>query len=106
MRIERERNAQLAQEMDRIGISEPEGGVSLLLQTFAESSYPTDAGAFYACHVVGVDGDPDEGAAADFTAGDDVVYAYNLGSEVPPENSRLLAHLSSSVFFFTWNVKS
>jgi hypothetical protein len=103
-RIERERNAALARALDRFGDSNGEGGLSVLLQTFAESAYPTTANVYYACNPVEVDGDEGEGDTATFTADDTrIIYAYNFGSAVPPAGTNVIAHLRSGRWTFTFN---
>ena len=103
-RIERERNAALADALGRFGAEAGEGGLSVLVQTFAETTYPTDANAFYAMHPVEVDGPEGEGDAATFTADETrTLYAYNLGSAVPPVGTIVIAHLRSGRWVFTFN---
>lgn len=103
-RIERERNADLTAALGRAGERYGEGGISALVQTFAETTYPTAANAFYAVHPVEVDGDDGEGDAATFTVDDTRTYhAYNLGSAVPPAGTNVIAHARSGRWVFTFN---
>jgi hypothetical protein len=72
------------------------GGVS--------TTYPTVAGSFYAIHPAEVDGTPAEGVTATYV--DDtasVLYAYNLGSGVPPQGTRVICHYSGGRWTFLFN---
>jgi hypothetical protein len=82
----------------------PDAGVSIVGITAAVSSYPAVAGSFYAIHPAEVDGDPTEGGAATYV--DDtssVFYAYNLGSGVPPQGTRVICHYSGGRWTFLFN---
>lgn len=78
---------------DRLASFGEEGSAAILVQTRAEASYPTVAGAFYACSPVSIDGPETEGAAATFQA--DLsrrIFVYNLGTAIPPVGAKLVAH--------------
>lgn len=103
-RIERERNAALIAALGRAGERYGEGGLSMLVQTFAETTYPTVANAFYAVHPVEVDGDDAEGDTPTFTVDDErTLHAYNLGSAVPPAGTNVICHSRSGRWVFTFN---
>lgn len=103
-RTERERIAALADAVGRFGAPAGEGGSSVLVQTYAETAYPTVANAFYSVHPVEADGDEAEGDAATFTAdGARTLHAYNLGSAIPPAGTVAIAHMKSGRWVFTFN---
>ena len=78
-----------------------DGSVALLVQTKAVGSYPTSANTFFACSPVTIDGPESEGAAASFVADPArTIFAYNLGSRVPPVGARLIAQSCSGRWTF------
>lgn len=103
-RIERERAAHAAADLGRFGEEYGEGGLSALVQTTAETTYPTTANAYFAVHPVEIDGAEGEGDAAAFTADSTrTFHAYNLGSALPPAGTIVIAHLRSGRWTFTFN---
>ena len=74
-----------------MGTHPSDGNPSVLVQTATVSSYPTNASSFFACVPLALDGQETEGAAASFIPDPNrVIYAYNLGTLVPPVNTRLI----------------
>lgn len=105
-RIQRERYGRLGDALGRFGEQPSEGGISILVKTFAESTYPTSAGSFFACHPVEADGTEVEGDAATFAADTSrTLHAYNLGSEIPPAGTITVAVAQSGLWFFTYCIK-
>lgn len=93
VRVLRDRQEAALAATDRLASFAEEGSAAILVQTRAETSYPTIAGAFYACTSLSVDGPETEGAAAVFqTDSSRLIYVYNLGNAVPPIGARLVAH--------------
>ena len=57
------------------------------------TTYPTTAGAFYASNPTEIDGSEVEGGAASYTAdATQVVYVLNVGTQIPPAGTRVVAH--------------
>lgn len=105
-RIQRERYDHLGGELARFGESPSEGGIAILVKTTTDTTYPTTAGAFYCCNPVEADGDEAEGDAATFAADTSrKLYAYNLGSEIPPAGTITVAVAQSGLWFFTYCIK-
>jgi hypothetical protein len=80
-----------------------DGSVAVLVQTKAVAAYPTSANAFFACSPVSIDGPETEGAAATFVADPArTIFAYNLGTRVPPVGARLIAQSCSGRWTFRY----
>jgi hypothetical protein len=93
MRIERLRNQDLNDLVNRIGLSGGEGSLAQLLTTITVTTYPTAAGAFYAGNPTYVNGTETEGGIAGYSSDSTrVIYAYNLGTKIPPEGTLVVAH--------------
>jgi hypothetical protein len=67
---------------------------SMVVQTYARSSYPTAAKSYYACHPVKVSGTEAEGQAVTTTVDSgQTLYVANVGSTVPPSGTIVVAIL-------------
>lgn len=86
----RNRLAKLEDKLNRL--SPPSEGASVqLVQTTMKDTYPTNPSRFFAVHPLSIDGLAAEGESATLTADTDrTFYAYNLGSSLPPNGTRLL----------------
>jgi hypothetical protein len=103
-RILREQQAAILAAADRVSNVAEEGSVATLAQTTTVAAYPTVAGAFYACIPLWADGAETEGAAAVFTAvGSRTIYAYNLGSQIPPAGTKIIAHSCGGRWMFQFS---
>lgn len=91
LRAERDRLADLAAALDRSLSGQADGTTVLVVKTIQESSYPTTASCSYACQVQTPGGAETEGAAGSLGATSATLYAYNLGSSIPPQGTLLLA---------------
>jgi hypothetical protein len=91
LRTDRDRLAVLADDLDRALDGQPESALALVALTFQESSYPAQAKCLYACKVQLVGGPEAEGASGTLTPTTATIYAYNLGSAVPPQATAILA---------------
>ncbi|HEV3122733.1 MAG TPA: hypothetical protein VGY53_12555 [Isosphaeraceae bacterium] len=91
LRTARDRLSDLAGALDRAHESQPECALALVAVTFQESSYPTQAKSLFACKIQLVSGQETEGAAGVLTATTATIYAYNLGSAIPPQGTAILA---------------
>ena len=65
----------------------------VLVTTTTVTTYPSTAASFYASNPTEIDGGEVEGGAASYTADTtQVVYALNVGTQVPPAGTRVVAH--------------
>ena len=103
-RIERQRIVANYDLVDIDGSGGPsEGSGAALLHTFTETTYPTSAGSFYACKIVSIDGTEAEGDTPTFTD-EDTVYAYNVGTTIPPTGSYVVGHAVGGKWVIRWDV--
>ncbi len=103
-RILREQLAAGRAAVDRLAPFAEDGAVAVLAQTKAISAYPTVPGAFYACSPLAVDGPETEGAAASFTTDPTrTTYAFNLGTQVPPAGTVIIAHACGGRWTFRYD---
>lgn len=92
-RIERERQLDLERVIDQIPTGDDGGSAARLVTTTTIMTYPTSAAEFYACNPTEIDGTETEGGSASYTADtDQVIYVLNLGTQIPPTGTRLVAH--------------
>ncbi|MGO9463093.1 MAG: hypothetical protein ACLQVF_02875 [Isosphaeraceae bacterium] len=104
MRIERLRHQDLDDLVDRQTASGTEGSLAQLLTTVTILTYPTAAGAFYAGNPTYVNGAEVEGGVASYSPdASQVIYAYNLGTKVPPEGTRVVAHAVGGRWVFRYD---
>jgi hypothetical protein len=75
----------------------------VLVQTSTKDAYPTTASAYYYCQVCSITGTPTEGGSATVTplAGR-FMYAYNIGTTVPPVGTIRTAHLRDGRYIFQY----
>jgi hypothetical protein len=103
-RIERERQQDLSNVVDRLDVFGPDGGTVVLVTTTTVSSYPTIAGAFYASNPTEIDGSEIEGAAATYTADPTrLIYVLNQGTQVPPVGTQVIAHGAGGRWVFRYD---
>lgn len=63
------------------------GAPVLLARTKVHASYPATAAVYYACETQGILGAEAEGGPGVLSTNGDTVYAFNLGSGVPPQGT-------------------
>jgi hypothetical protein len=103
-RILRQREAATRSAAFRLAPFAEEGAVAVLAQTTSVSAYPTAANVVYACSPVSVDGQETEGAAVSFSVDQSrTFYALNLGSQVPPPGTKLIAHACGGRWTFRYD---
>ena len=103
-RILRDRQSAASALVHRLVPFAEDGAVAILAQTTTVSSYPTVPAAFYACSPLQVDGPETEGATATFTEdATRTIYAFNLGTQVPPEGTRIIAHACGGRWTFRYD---
>jgi hypothetical protein len=104
VRIERLRHQNLDDLVDRLDISGALGSLAQLLTTVEITTYPTTAGAFYAGNPTYVNGTETEGGLASYSPDpSQVIYAYNLGTQVPPAGTRVVAHAVGGRWVFRYD---
>ncbi len=104
MRIERLRHQDLENLVNRLDVSGGEGSLAQLLTTVEIMAYPTTAGAFYAGNPTYVNGAETEGGVASYSPDpSQVMYAYNLGTKVPPEGTQVVAHAVGGRWVFRYD---
>lgn len=104
MRIERLRHQDLNDLVDRLDVAGAEGSLAQLLTTIEITSYPTDAGAFYAGNPTYINGTEAEGGAASYSPDpSQVIYAYNLGTQVPPQGTLVVAQAVGGRWVFRYD---
>jgi len=104
MRTERLRHQDLSDLVDRLDVSGAEGSLAQLLTTFEVAKYPTAAGAYYAGNPTYVSGVEAEGGVAGYSADvSQIIYAYNVGTKVPPVGTVLVAHAVGGRWVFRYD---
>jgi hypothetical protein len=104
MRIERLRHQDLNDLVDRVPAGAPEGSLAQLLTTTVVNIYPTTASAFYAGNPTYVNGTEAEGGVASYSPDpSQVIYAYNLGTQIPPVGTPLVAHAVGGRWVFRYD---
>jgi hypothetical protein len=104
VRIERLRHQDLNDLVDRLQVSGAEGSPAQLVTTVEIAAYPTEAGAFYAGNPTYVNGTETEGGIASYSPdSSQVIYAYNLGTQVPPRGTRVVAHAVGGCWVFRYD---
>jgi hypothetical protein len=103
-RIERERQKALSGVLDRVVPFVADGSAALLLTTTTVTAYPGAAAAFFAANPIEIDGSEVEGGAATYTADStQIVYALNVGTQVPPVGTRVVAHAVGGRWVFRYD---
>ncbi len=104
LRILRDRQTAAETALDRSGGGGTFGSAALCVITTMVSSYPTSAGAFYACNPELLYGAETEGGAPTFTADTaTVIYAFNLGSVIPPSGTIIVIHAAGGRWCFRYD---
>jgi hypothetical protein len=104
MREDRNRQAEARDDLDSLQDTAPTGSGGIVLQTFTQTTYPTTAGAIYACNPCFVNALDTEGATATITPDTtQVIYALNLGSTVPPTGTTVIGITIGGRTSFCWS---
>ena len=75
-----------------------------IVVTTTIASYPTSAGAFYACNPQQVTGTVAEGASPTYlTDTSTIVYALNVGTQIPPDGTELVIHSVGGRWVFRYD---
>jgi hypothetical protein len=100
----RERQTVANNALDRSAAADPHGSAAQCVITTTFASYPVAAGNFYACNPEILTGSEAEGAVPTFTADTaTVVYAFNLGSAIPPSGTKLVIHAVGGRWCFRYD---
>jgi hypothetical protein len=103
-RVERERQKALSNVLDRIAPCSADGSTALLVTTTTVATYPTTALSFYASNPTEIDGGEIEGGAASYAADTtQVVYALNVGTQVPPVGTRVVTQAVGGRWVFRYD---
>ena len=103
-RIERERLKSLSGVINRVAPFGADGSTALLVTTTTLTSYPSAAASFYASNPTEIDGSEVEGGAASYTAdATQVIYALNVGTQIPPVGTRVVAHEVAGRWVFRYD---
>jgi hypothetical protein len=103
-RILRERQSNARAAALRLVPFAEDGAVAILAQTRVAVSYPSVPAAFYACSPLQVDGPETEGAAVTYFGDSSrTILAFNLGTQVPPAGTRLIAHACGGRWVFRYD---
>jgi hypothetical protein len=103
-RIERARHADLERVVDQVPQSSDAGSAARLVTTTIVTTYPTTAGAFYASNPTEIDGTETEGGAATYVADTtQVIYCLNVGTQIPPNPTRVVAHAVGGRWTFRYD---
>jgi hypothetical protein len=104
MRTERLRHQDLSDLAERFQPIGAEGSLAQLITTVKITTYPTKASAFYAGNITYVDGAEVEGGVAGYSPdSSQVIFAYNLGTKVPPVGTVLVVHAVGGRWVFRYD---
>ena len=104
LRVMRERQLIAAANADRSARRDPYGSAAMCIITTTVTTYPTVAGAFYACNPELLTGAETEGAAATFTVDTNtVLFAVNVGTAIPPNGTKLVIHGAGGRYCFRYD---
>jgi len=105
LRVQRDRQTAASAGSDNsAGRQDPYGSAALCVITTTVTTYPVAAGAFYACNPELLTGAETEGAAATFTADTDtVIYAFNVGTAIPPSGTKIVIHAAGGRWVFRYD---
>ncbi len=93
LRVMRERQIAASSALDRSGDLAPYASAALIVVTTTVTTYPTSAAEFYACNPRQITGSVAEGASPVYTTDTStVVYALNVGTQIPPSGTELVVH--------------
>lgn len=80
------------------------GAPTMVGRTKTVGTYPTAAAKFYACSPVGVTGPESEGSSGTKTVDTSAtIYAFNLGTAIPPSGTDVLLTFVDSRWVFRWD---
>jgi len=102
--IERRRRVDFGRDVESLDVSKIDGTPARVAQTKAISAYPTTPNVCYSVSPLAIDGPETEGASAAFTADlSTTLYAYNIGTGVPPIGSKVLVESLRGRYVFRYD---
>ena len=103
-RILRDRQEEASAAFRRLVQAGEDGSEAALVQTKAATAYPTAPASFFACSPLRIDGPEAEGAGVSLAAdASRTIFAFNLGTRVPPVGTRLIAHSCGGRWTFRYD---
>jgi hypothetical protein len=102
-RIQRERQTVLDDTVDRLTPFAEDCSAAILATTTTVATYPTSASAFYAINPTDAGGTETEGGTASFTAGSAILYALNVGTQIPPNGAKIVVHAVGGRYVFRYD---
>ncbi len=103
LRVQRARLGDLEGTVDNRAPRPAGGGAAALLSLTTETTYPTTAGVYYAANFCDLGGAEVEGGTASFTSHSAVVYALNVGTQVPPSGTKVVGHAVGGRWIFRFD---
>jgi len=104
LRILRERVQNATEALDRSAGAELYANAAAIVVTTTVDTYPTDANVMYGVIEQIVTGSEDEGATPTVgSAGGPVFYALNVGTQVPPNGTKLVCHQVGNRWVFRYD---
>jgi hypothetical protein len=104
LRVMRERQLIASAALDRSCAQNPHGSAAMCVVTTAVTTYPTVASSFYGCSPALLTGAEIEGAAAIFTVdAGTIIYAFNVGTAIPPSGTKIVIHAASGRWTFRYD---
>jgi hypothetical protein len=105
LRVLRDRQTVAVDSMDRSTVDGQHfASAAQCVITTQVTTYPSTAGAYYACNPEQLSGPETEGATPTFTADTTaVLMALNVGSAVPPQGTKLVVHAAGGRWVFRYD---
>ena len=103
IRIQRERQADLDDAIDASQQFPADCSAAMVATTTTVTSYPTTPSAYYAVSPTDIGGNEVEGGAATYTTSSAVAYALNVGSQTPPNGTRVVCHAVGGRWVFRYD---
>jgi hypothetical protein len=103
-RILRGRQQAASQALDASNCPDLYGSGAIVGQTTTVSSYPSAASSFFAVNPLQINGSETEGSPASYVVDTTTLfYAYNLGTQVPPASTYIVAHAVGGRWVFRYD---
>lgn len=103
LRIQRDRQSSLEASIDNAAIFDADCSAAMVATTTMITTYPTTANTFFAANPTEVGGTETEGGAATYTTGTQVVYALNVGTQVPSPGTQVVCHAVGGRWVFRYD---
>jgi hypothetical protein len=90
-------------DFDRAPDFVPANSTAAIAVTTQVNTYPTAAQAYYACKLGNLTGDEQEGNPDTVAASANIFMALNLGTQIPPQGTQIIAHAASNRWVFRFD---